>query len=71
MTAMTKKYLPDRVKKTRSLFNMEVDAKFREAIKRLRHLDPDVPSAKDVVRQAVEEKLERAEAEHAKRSARR
>lgn len=67
MSAMTKKYLPDRVKKTRSLFNMEVDAKFREAVKRLRHLDPDVPSAKDVVRRAVFKDLEQTDPEFAKR----
>lgn len=52
-------------------YNLRVNAKFVASVKRLRHLDADVPSGAEVIRQAVEEKLERAEAEHAKRSARR
>lgn len=43
------------------MLNMRVNAKFKEALRRIRHLDPNVPSISDVVRAAVFEKLERAE----------
>lgn len=51
-------------------YNLRVNAKFVEAVKRLRHLDADVPSGAEVIRQAVKEKLERTEAEHAKKTRR-
>jgi hypothetical protein len=54
---MSKK--PTAKKPSRDLFNMVVDAKFREAVRMLRHLDPRVPSAAAVVMEAVYEKLDR------------
>lgn len=56
--AMAKKQ-SDAKKTVRSLFNMEVGDDFRDAVRELRHLDPNVPTAKEVVHRAVFELLKR------------
>lgn len=57
--------------KKRSLFNMEVDANFRDAVRQLQRLDPTGPSARQVVEEAVYWWFDLKLAEQAKRSARR
>lgn len=48
-----------KAKKKRSLFNMEVDAKFYTALRMLRRNDPNMPSGRDVMTTALKEKLRR------------